>query len=188
MQHDVTQLLIDWNNGDPAALDRLMPAVYDELHRRAQRFMARERRGHTLQPTALVHEAFLHLIDQNRVTWANRAHFFGVASQLMRRITMLHVRHLRAAKRGGGVRDVVFDEALDVPVQRTEELIALDDALATLATLEPRLTQVVEMRFFGGMTVEETAEAINLSPSTVKREWRAARAWLLDHLRTPTSS
>ncbi len=183
MADDVTQLLIDWNNGESAALDRLMPLVYNELHRLAQRYMARERRGHTLQPTALVHEAFLQLIDQNRVRWANRAHFFGVASQLMRRITMLHVRQLKAAKRGGGMPNIAFDEALDVPIGRAAELVALDDALDALAALEPRLARVVEMRFFGGMTVEETAEALDLSPTTVKREWRTARAWLLDHLR-----
>lgn len=183
MSRDVTQLLIDWGDGDPGALDRLMPLVYDKLHQLAERYMRHERRGHTLQPTALVHEAYLQLIDQKRVKWQNRAHFFAVASQLMRRITMLHVRRLRAAKRGGGQAPVPLDETIEVTPERSEALIDLDDALDGLARLDAQLARVVELRFFGGMTVAETAEALGVSPTTVKREWRAARAWLLDRLR-----
>ena len=182
MTRDVTQLLIDWGNGDPEALERLMPMVYDELHWLAERYMRRERPGHTLQPTALVHEAFLQLIDQKRVRWQNRGHFFGVAAQLMRRVTLLHVRHLRAAKRGGGARPVVFDEALQVPEKRGAALIALDDALESLRRLDAGSARVVELRFFAGLTVEETADVLGVSATTVKREWRAARAWLLDQL------
>ncbi len=183
MQQDVTQLLLDWNSGDEEALAQLMPLVYDELHRLAEGYMRRERRGHTLQPTALVNEAYLKLIDQNRVQWRNRAHFFGVAAQLMRRVTMLHVRHLRAAKRGGEAQRVSFDEALVVSEARATDLLEVDRALDRLAALEPRTARVVELRFFGGLTTEEAAEVLAISPRTVKREWRLARAWLGDYLR-----
>ncbi|MEM7583358.1 MAG: sigma-70 family RNA polymerase sigma factor [Acidobacteriota bacterium] len=181
---DVTQLLIDWNRGDREALDLLMPLVYDELHRLAERYMRRERAGHTLQPTALVNEAYLQLVDQTRVKWQNRAHFFGVAAQMMRRITMLHVRKLRAAKRGGGnTPRITFDEELLLPIQRADDLIALDDALDDLAAFDPRMSRIVELRFFGGMKIEETAEALGVSTATVKREWRAAKAWLANDMR-----
>ena len=182
---DVTRLLIDWSQGDRAALDRLMPLVYDELHRLAERYMRYERAGHTLQPTALVNEAYLQLVDQNRVKWQNRAHFFGVAAQLMRRITMLHVRKLRAAKRGGGNSPrITFNEELLLPEHRASDLIALDDALTHLADFDPRLSRIVELRFFGGLKIEETATALGISTATVKREWRTARAWLAKDLRT----
>lgn len=180
---DVTQMLIDWGNGDPEALERLMPLVYDELHGLAESYMRRERPGHTLQPTALVNEAYLQLVDQKRIQWQNRGHFFGVAAQLMRRITMLHVRHLRAAKRGGGERPLPFDETVQVSEQRGDALIALDDALEGLTNIDGNLARVVELRFFGGLTVEESADVLGVSPTTIKREWRAARAWLLDQLR-----
>lgn len=170
MSRDVTELLIEWGDGDAAALDRLMPLVYDELHRLAEGYMRRERPGHTLQPTALVHEAYLQLVDQKRVRWQNRCHFFAVAAQLMRRITMLHVRRQRTAKRGGGQRPLAFDESLQVPAERGDALIEIDDALDGLAKIDPRLARVVELRFFGGMTVEETAEALAVSPTTIKRE------------------
>lgn len=184
MGSDVTQLLIDWSRGDRGALDQLMPLVYDELHRLAERYMRRERAGHTLQPTALVNEAYLQLVDQNRVQWQNRAHFFGVAAQMMRRITMLHVRKLRAAKRGGDAPKITFDEELLLPEQRTEDLIALDDALNDLAAFDPRLSRIVELRFFGGLKIDETAEALGISTATVKREWRTAKAWLANELCT----
>ncbi|MEM7352507.1 MAG: sigma-70 family RNA polymerase sigma factor [Acidobacteriota bacterium] len=180
---DLTQLLIDWSDGDKEALARLMPLVYNELHRLAERYMRRERQDHTLQPTALVHEAYLRLIDQNRVQWRNRAHFFGVAAQLMRRVTLHHVRHLKAAKRGGAARRVSFDEGLWVSERRASDLLELDRALDRLASLEPRTARVVELRFFGGLTVQEAAEVLGISARTVKREWRLARAWLGDHLR-----
>ncbi len=183
MQRDVTQLLLDWNDGDEEALSQLMPLVYDELHRLAEGYMRRERQGHTLQPTALVNEAYLKLVDQNRVQWRNRAHFFGVAAQLMRRVTMLHVRHLKAVKRGGEAQRVSFDEALVVSEARATDLLEVDRALDQLATLEPRTARVVELRFFGGLTTEETAEVLAISPRTVKREWRLARAWLGDYMR-----
>ena len=184
MARDVTQMLIDWGNGDAEALERLMPLVYDELHRLAERYMRRERPGHTLQPTALVHEAYLQLVDQRRVQWQNRSHFFGVAAQLMRRVTMLHIRHLRAAKRGGGALKIAFDETLQVSDQRGDALIELDDALTSLANVDAKLAKVVELRFFGGLSVEETGDVLGVSPTTVKREWRAARAWLVSQLGT----
>ncbi|MEM7586424.1 MAG: sigma-70 family RNA polymerase sigma factor [Acidobacteriota bacterium] len=182
MAQDVTQLLLDWNEGDQEALAQLMPLVYDELHRLAESYMRRERRGHTLQPTALVNEAYLKLVDQNRVHWRNRAHFFGVAAQLMRRVTMLHVRHLKAAKRGGEAQRVSFDEALVVSRDRAADLLEVDRALDRLAKDAPRTARVVELRFFGGLTTEEAAEVLAVSPRTIKREWRLARAWLGDYL------
>ncbi|MCB1033671.1 MAG: sigma-70 family RNA polymerase sigma factor [Acidobacteria bacterium] len=188
MSKDVTELLLDWSGGDRSALEALIPLVYEELHRLARRFMHRERPGHTLQPTALIHEAYLELVDQSRVQWQNRAQFFGVSAHLMRRITMLHVRQQRALKRGGGACKITFDEALLATRQDSSTLIDIDEALHGLASLEPRLAQVVEMRFFGGMTVEETAEALEVSPTTVKRDWRTARAWLIERLSSGGSS
>ena len=183
MPEDVTQLLVDWSDGDRAALDRLMPLVYGELRRLAELRMRRERPDHTLQPTALVNEAYLQLIDQTRVKWSNRAHFFGVAAQLMRRVTMLHVRRLRAGKRGGKAPRISFDEALVVPEGRATDLIELDDALVALEAFDPRLSRVVELKFFGGLTVEEMAAVVGVSTATVKRDWRTARAWLLNELK-----
>jgi RNA polymerase sigma factor (TIGR02999 family) len=174
----VTQLLLDWRNGDPRALDKLMPLVYDELHRLAARYMRRERPDHTLQPTALIHEAYLRLADQRNLQWQNRAQFFAIAAQLMRRIVMKHAHRRHAAKRGGAARKLSIDEAIDLSRERAADLIALDDALTSLATIDPQEGRIVELRFFGGLTVEETAEVLGVSSATVKREWRTAKAWL----------
>lgn len=179
--HAVTRLLLDWSNGDEAALKQLMPLVYDELRRVASRRLRDERRDHTLQPTALVHEAYLKLIGQRSVRWQNRAHFFGVASELIRRIAVDHARRRHAAKRGGGVQTVWL--AADVPgVERNVDVLALDAALGKLGGLDPRQARVVELRFFGGLDVEETAEVLGISTATVKREWRTARAWLYQEI------
>lgn len=175
---DVTQLLLDWEEGDQAALERLMPLVYEELHRQAERFMRRERRDHTLQPTALVHEAFLQLVDQDRIHWQNRAQFFGVAAQLMRRIILKHARRHRTAKRGGGTVRVPLDDALTTVEKHAAELVALDDALNRLTALDERQAKIVELRHFGGLTIEETAVCLDVSTATVKREMRFARAFL----------
>ena len=176
--NDVTQLLLDWSNGNQAALDRLTPLVYEELHRLAHQHMSRERRDHTLQTSALLNEAYLRLIDQRNVHWQNRAHFFSIASRLMRRILVDHARAHQYAKRGGGAVQVSLDEAAFVTQERASELVALDEALTSLAAIDPRKCQVVELRFFGGMSVEETATALGVSPITVKRDWSTAKAWL----------
>ena len=176
--NEVTQLLVDWSNGDQAALDKLMPLVYEELHRIARRHIGRERPGHTLQTTALVNEAYLRLIDQRRVRWQNRAHFFSIAARLMRRILVDHARAHHYAKRGGTAIKVSLNKAIDVSRERAAELVSLDDAMTALAALDPRKSQVVELRFFGEMSVEETAQVLDLSPITIKREWSKARAWL----------
>ena len=175
---DVTQILQEVSGGDRGAPARLMPLVYDELRRLADHYLRRERPDHTLQPTALVHEAYLHLIDQRRVDWQNRAHFFGVAAQLMRRILVDHARRHRASKRGGFQQKLTLDEAVDYSQPRDVDLIALDDALDALAQLDARQSRIVELRFFGGLTIEETAEALSVSPATVKAEWKMAKAWL----------
>ncbi len=175
---DVTRLLQDWSKGDQAALANLMPLVYNELRHLASRYLRRERAGHTLQTTALVHEAYLRLIDQNQVTWQNRAHFFGVAAQMMRRILVDHAREQHAEKRGGGAPRLSLDEAIGLAGERGVNLIALDDALSALAAIDPQQSRIVELRFFGGLTVEETAEVLGVSPATVKREWSMAKAWL----------
>jgi RNA polymerase sigma factor (TIGR02999 family) len=175
---DVTQLLLAWGQGEQSALDRLIPLVYKELRRLAKRYMAREQPGHLLQTTALVNEAYLQLIDWNKVGWKNRAHFFGVSAQLMRRILVDFARSRNYAKRGGEVRHVSLDEALEVSHHRGPDLVALDDAVNALAVFDPRKTQVVELRFFGGLSVEETAEVLKVSPRTVMREWSLAQAWL----------
>jgi RNA polymerase sigma factor (TIGR02999 family) len=174
----VTQLLIDWSNGNKAALDQLMPLVYDELRRLAKRHMARERRDHTLQTSALINEAYLRLVDQKDLQWQNRAHFFAVAAQVMRHILIDHARRYHYEKRGAGAQKIPLDEAAVFTEQRAAEFVALDDALVTLAGLDPRRSQVVELRFFGGLSIEETAEVLKISPPTVQREWRAAKAWL----------
>jgi len=172
-----TQLLVAWNRGDRAALEQLMPVVYAELKRLARWHLARER-GHTLQPTALVHEAYLKLVDQRAVEWQNRAHFFGIAARLMRRIVMQRARRTRAAKRGGGAVDVSIDDATILSDERAADLIALDDALTRLAAMDPRQSRIVELRFFGGLSVEEIGAVLGISAGTVKREWRTAKAWL----------
>jgi RNA polymerase sigma factor (TIGR02999 family) len=174
----VTQLLNDWSSGDQAARDRLMPLVYDELHRLAHQHMKRESKGHTLQTSALVNEAFLKLVDQKNVRWQNRAHFFGIAAQLMRRILVDHARSRQTAKRGGGVQAISFDDALYVSDERSAEVVAVHEALEQLSQFDSRKGQVVELRFFGGLSIEETAAALGVSTGTVKREWTMARAWL----------
>ena len=181
---DVTQLLLDWGNGNQAALDRLTPMVYEELHRLAHKHMSRERGDHTLQTSALVNEAYLRLIDQRHVHWQNRAHFFSIASRLMRRILVDHARAHHYAKRGGGAPHVSLDEAASVSQARAAELVALDEALTSLAAIDRRKSQVVELRFFGGMSVEETAEALGVSPNTVVRDWSTAKAWLARAMQT----
>ena len=174
---EVTRLLVAWGNGDQAALDELIPLVYDELRRLARRYMRRESQDHTLQTSALVNEAYLRLVDQKSVQWQNRAHFFGVAAQMMRRILVDHARSRLRAKRGGGAQMVsLADEA--VMYQEVAEVIALDDALNNLAELDPRKSQIVEMKFFGGLTNEEAAEVLKVTTRTVEREWRKAKAWL----------
>jgi RNA polymerase sigma factor (TIGR02999 family) len=179
----VTQLLINWSNGDRAALDKLMPLVYDELHRLAHRYMSRERPDHTLQTTALVHEAYLRLVDQTKVRWQNRAHFFGIAAHVMRQILMQHARRHHAAKRGGARSSVSLEDAVGLSNEPAVDLIALDEALTSLAAYDSQKSRIVELRFFGGLTVDETAEVLGLSPRTVKREWRVAKAWLYNQLR-----
>lgn len=176
--HSVTNLLLAWGGGDAAAFDRLVPIVYDELHRQAERFLRSESPGHTLQTTALVHEAYLRLVDQREAHWQNRAQFFGIAGQLMRRILVDHARAHRAAKRGGNAVQVTLDESAVETSGADVDLLALDDALTRLAVLDAQQAKVVELRYFTGLGIEETAEALGISPATVKREWAMARAWL----------
>src|SRR5882724_7228785 len=179
---EITQLLLAWSDGDQEALPRLTPLVYAELHRLARRYMGRESPGHTLQTTALVHEAWLKLIDQRRVRWQNRAHFFGVSAQLMRRILVDMARSRNYLKRGGGARQVELAEPLVVSKERDADISALDEALDALAAFDPRKARVVELRFFGGLSVEETAEVLKVSTDTVTRDWQAAKAWLYREL------
>ena len=181
--HDITQLLVDWNQGDQAALEALTPLINQELRRLAKRYMAGELQGHLLQPTALVNEAWLRLIDWRNVEWQNRAHFFGLAAQLMRRILVDFARARDREKRGGGALRVSLSEAANVPSQRSAELVALDDALQTLEKLAPRQARMVELRFFAGLSDEESAEALNVSVGTVRRDWSLAQAWLYRELR-----
>ena len=175
---DVTQLLVRWAAGDREAFDALAPAIYEELRRIAGGYLRRERPGHTLQPTALVHEAFLKLVDQRDVRWQNRAHFLGVAAQLMRRILVDHARARSADKRGGGQQHILFDEAMAAAEANQIDVLVIDDALTRLAALDPDQVRIVELRCFGGLTVEETAEVLGWSTGSVKREWTVARAWL----------
>ena len=179
---EVTQLLIAWSNGDQEALDKLVPLIYDELRRIARRYMKREPAGHTLQTTALVNEAYLRLIEQKGMKWQNRAHFFAISAQLMRRILVSMARARYANKRGGEARQVSLDEALVISEDRAAELVALDEAMNELAALDPRRSRVVELRYFGGLSVEETAEVLKISPETVMREWKRAKAWLYTEL------
>ncbi|HXJ94612.1 MAG TPA: sigma-70 family RNA polymerase sigma factor [Terriglobia bacterium] len=176
--HEVTQLLRAWSGGDAAALEKLTPLVYTELHRAAHRYMAREGAGHTLQTTALVHELYLKLVDIQEVTWQDRAHFLAVCARLMRRVLTDFARSRAYLKRGGDSPHVVLDEAL-VSRQRPADLIAVDDGLNALAAVDRRKSEVVELRFFGGLSVEETAEVLKVSPDTVKRDWKLAKVWLL---------
>ena len=180
---EVTRLLLAWNAGDQAALEKLMPLVYAELRQLAERHFRRERRGHTLQPTAVVHEAYFKLIDQTRVTWKNRGHFLAIASQAMRRILIDHARGRDAEKRGGEVEKVTLDVGIASPEPSREvDILALDEALERLKALDGSQAQIVELRFFGGLTIEETAEVMEVSPSSVKRDFRSARAWLFREL------
>lgn len=177
-----TALLLAWNRGEPEALDALLPLVYEELRRVAAHYMRRERADHTLQATALVNEAYLRLIEVKRVRWENRAHFFAMASRLMRRILVDAARSRDHQKRGGGAPMLSLDEALVVPCEPGDDLVALDEALTALAAVDARKSQVVEMRFFGGLDIDETAEALHVSRDTVKRDWRVAKLWLLREL------
>ena len=174
----VTQLLVAWGDGDEAARDELMPLVYEELRRLAHRYMGRERIGHTLQTSGLVNEAYLRLIDQSQVHWQNRAHFFGIAAQMMRRILVDYARSRGSAKRGGDARQVSLDEVATVSEARAADVVALDDALKGLAEIDERKSQIVELRFFGGLSIEETAKVLDVSPGTVMRDWTLAKAWL----------
>lgn len=183
MSGDVTGMLLAWNRGEPGALDRLLPAVLKELHRVARGYMRQERPDHTLQATALVNEAYFKLVDQTRVTWQNRAHFIGVAAQLMRRILVDHARQRAAKKRGGPDLRLTLAEDIAAPEEKSVDLIALDMALEKLAALEPRQARVVELRFFGGLTGKEVAEALDVSPVTIKRDWIAAKAFLFRELK-----
>jgi RNA polymerase sigma factor (TIGR02999 family) len=176
---DVTALLGDWSRGNRTALDQLLPLVYAELRRVAARQLRNERADHTLQPTALIHEVYIRLVDQRQVDWQNRAHFFGVSAQVMRRILVDHARRHGASKRGEGVRCVSIDEAKDVAAASNDTpIVALDDALDRLEKVDSALAKIVELRAFGGLTIEEAAHVLSVSPSTVKREWRTAKAWL----------
>jgi RNA polymerase sigma factor (TIGR02999 family) len=182
---EVTQLLQQWSSGQEQALDRLLPQIYDELKKLAASYLRRERADHTLQPTALVNEAFLKLVDQRSAKWQNRAHFFGIAAQAMRRILVDHARAHAASKRGGGMRKVPLEDAGLIGWDVDVDLIALDDALTRLAVMDRQQSRIVELRFFGGLTMEETALVMHISPATVGREWRMAKAWLSAELGRP---
>jgi RNA polymerase sigma factor (TIGR02999 family) len=182
---EITRLLQAWGGGDPAALENLTPLVYTEMRRMAARYMRRENPGNTLQATALVHEAYLRLVDIAEVRWQDRAHFFAVAAQTMRRILVDSARARGSGKRGGGALHVNLNESIDAMPDRPSELVALDEALDALAKLDPRKAKVIEMRFFGGLTVQETAEVLKVSPETVMRDWKMARAWLMRELAAP---
>ena len=179
---EVTGLLVAWSDGDQAALEKLMPLVYAELHRLARRYMRREHAGHTLQTSALVNEAYLRLIDARGVHWQNRTHFFAVSAQIMRRILVDFARAKQNLKRGAGARQITLDEALIVSSESGSDLLALDEALETLAMLDPRQSRVVELRYFGGLSEEEVAEVLKVSPRTVRHDWSLARAWLYREL------
>jgi RNA polymerase sigma-70 factor, ECF subfamily len=181
-RHDITQLLREWANGAPSALEALTPLVYAELRRLAGSYMRSEAPGHTLQPTALVHEAFLRMVARDAPDCQNRSHFYGVASHLMRQILIDHARTRHAGKRGGGKSHILLEENLVVSREREADLVALDDALERLSALDPRKTQVVELRFFGGLSVEESAEVLKVSEVTVRRDWQFAKAWLVREL------
>ncbi|MGZ8845340.1 MAG: sigma-70 family RNA polymerase sigma factor [Pyrinomonadaceae bacterium] len=175
---DITALLVDWGNGDRAALDKLLPLVERELHRLAHSYMRREDPDHTLQTTALINETYLRLVDQRKVAWQNRAHFFGIAAQIMRRILLNYARDQNRQKRGGKAVHVSLSEAMIMPAEKDRELIALNDALTRLEALDERKSKVVELRYFGGLSVEEAAEVLEVSPITVMRDWQFAKAWL----------
>jgi len=184
--HEVTQLLILWGQGEPAAIQRLLPLVYRELHKLAKRYMGQQDPGHTLQTTALLHEAYLKLTGDSDRHWENRHHFLGVAAKAMRHVLVDHARAKHAGKRGGAVKIVPLDDGVAVATGRTAELVALDDALTALAALHPRQSQVVELRYFGGLTVDEAATILKVSPDTVMRDWSFAKAWLHSQIRRTT--
>jgi RNA polymerase sigma factor (TIGR02999 family) len=179
---NVTQVLIDFSKGNRDSLDQLLPAVYDELRRLAEAFMRNERASHTLQPTALVHEAYLRLIDQREVDWNNRAHFFSIAAETMRRILVNYAHSHKAAKRGGEATRLSIDQIASIPGASEVDVILLDEALERLAAMDPEQARIVELRFFGGLTVKEVAAVLNLSTTTIEREWRTAKAWLQDQI------
>ena len=181
-EHEITQLLAAWREGNQTALDELYPLVYDELHRLARRYMSRERKGHTLQTTALINEAYVRLVDQRNVQWANRSHFFAISAQIMRRILIDHARRHAYAKRGGGARQVSLDETATVINDDLAEFLRLDEALKSLAELDPRRSQVVELKYFGGLNNDEIAGVLKISKNTVIRDWNMARAWLYGQL------
>jgi RNA polymerase sigma factor (TIGR02999 family) len=185
---EVTQLLIKWGKGDQTAFDELIPVVYAELKRLARRYMGKERIDHTLQTSALINEAYIRLIQGHPIAWQDRKHFYAVAAQIMRHILIDHARSYHYAKRGAGAEKVALEEAESLRVARAEELLALDEALKALAAFDSRKCQITELRFFGGLTVEETAEVLELSPVTIMREWRAAKAWLQRALTSKPSS
>jgi len=180
----ITERLIAWNSGDVAARDDVIRGVYQELRRMADRYLRLESPGHTLQPTALVHEAYMRLIDQTQVSWQNRAHFFGVAAQMMRRILVDHARTKQRDKRGGPARKLSLDEVMNAAKGPAADLVALDAALESLAQIDPRKSRVIELRFFGGLSVEETAEVLEVSPQTVLRDWKLAKAWLYQEMKS----
>jgi RNA polymerase sigma factor (TIGR02999 family) len=182
--HQITQLLKGWGNGDQAARDELIPLVYEELRRMAHQHMRKERPGHTLQTSALVHEAFVRLVDQREIQWQNRAHFFGIAAQMMRRVLVDHARSRHYAKRGGDARQVTLDEVAMVSAERAADVVALDDALIRFAAIDQRKSQIVELRFFGGLSIEETAAVLAVSAGTVMRDWTLAKAWLRREMST----
>jgi len=181
---NITELIIAWGNGDKAAVDQLIPVIYDELHRLAARYMRHEKTGHTLQTTALVNEAYCKLVDQKNVQWQNRAHFFGIAAQAMRRILVDHARGRLRMKRGGAAQKISLDESAFIPQPEVEQLISLDDALSRLAEFDPQKSRIVEMKFFGGLSMEEISEVEKVSKSTIEREWRKAKAWLHHAIQT----
>jgi RNA polymerase sigma factor (TIGR02999 family) len=187
-QEEVTELLAEWGKGSQAALEQLMPLVYIELHRMARRYMGSQNAGHTLQPTARINEAYIRLASDDGREWANRAHFFSVAAKSMRHVLVDHARGRRATKRGSATPLLSLDEAIVISDERTAEIIALDDALSELAQLNQRQSDVVELRYFGGLTVEETAQVKKVSPETVLRDWRAAKAWLYSQLSQPSAT
>jgi len=180
--HEITQLLAEWSDGNQTALDKLYPLVYDELHKLARRYMNRERKGHTLQTTALINEAYVRLVKQKNVHWENRAHFFAISAQIMRRILIDHARLHTYAKRGGGAQRVSLDETAMIADERSSDLLLLNDALTRLAEMDPRRGQVVELRYFGGLSNEEIAGVLRISENTVTRDWNMARAWLYQEL------
>jgi len=181
-RHQITELLAEWREGNQSALDELYPLVYDELHRLARRYMSRERKDHTLQTTALINEAYVRMVDQKNVNWANRSHFFAISAQIMRRILIDHARRHAYAKRGGGAQQVSLEEVAALVPEQGRELMRLDEALKSLAERDPRRSQVVELRYFGGLNNEEIAGVLQVSENTVTRDWNMARAWLYQQL------